>query len=184
MELRTIDESRRSAYSRARLNAFAERCRAGGLAVTPQRLAIIKALLTATDHPRAERIYETVRKRHPHISLATVHRTLETLCQIGEARKVTLLHDSARYDGNLAPHHHVICVRCRRICDVEVAGFERVLAELEAPAGFTPLGCSLEIQALCERCKKTAASGPAPHRTSSTGRDHASRQIMKQETNP
>ena len=99
-----------------------------------------RSAATATDHPRAERIYATVRKRHPHISLATVRRTLETLCQIGEARKVTLLHDSARYDGNLAPHHHVICVRCRRICDVEVAGFERMLAELEAPAGFTPLG--------------------------------------------
>jgi hypothetical protein len=28
---------------------------------------------------------------------------LETLCEIGEARKVTILHDSARYDGKVAP---------------------------------------------------------------------------------
>ena len=68
---------------------FTERCRAGGLAVTPQRLAIIEALFAANDHPRAERIFDDVRRRHPHISLATVHRTLETLCAIGEARKVT-----------------------------------------------------------------------------------------------
>ena len=34
-------------------------------------------------------------KQDPHTSLATVHRTLETLCEIGEARKVTLLHDRA-----------------------------------------------------------------------------------------
>ena len=32
-----------------------------------------------------------MRDLHPHISLATVHRTLETLCRIGEARKVTVL---------------------------------------------------------------------------------------------
>jgi Fur family peroxide stress response transcriptional regulator len=64
---------------------------AGGLAVTPQRLAIIEVLLASTDHPRTEQIFSEVRHRHPHISLATVHRTLETLCRIGEARKVTVI---------------------------------------------------------------------------------------------
>ncbi len=127
MDLQIISESRRGAYARERMEHFADRCRQGGLAVTPQRLAIVEALLATTDHPRAETIFESVRKLHPHISLATVHRTLETLCQIGEARKVTTLHDSARYDGNLAPHHHVVCVRCRRIRDVEISGLERVI---------------------------------------------------------
>src|SRR6266478_5331663 len=166
MELQLVNERRRAPYAAKRLSEFAARCRKGGLAVTPQRLAIIKVLLSSAEHPRADAIFAAVRAEHPTISLATVHRTLETLCQIGEARKVTLLHDSARYDGNLTPHHHVICVHCRRICDVEVAGFERMLAELEAPAGFTPLGWSLEIQALCSGCKRTAASGPAPRRAS------------------
>ena len=92
----------------------------GGLAVTPQRLAIIKALLGSGEHPRADAIFAEVRREHPHISLATVHRTLETLCEIGEARKVTMLHDSARYDGNITPHHHVVCVKCRRIRDIEI----------------------------------------------------------------
>ncbi|MGA2411719.1 MAG: transcriptional repressor [Candidatus Binataceae bacterium] len=141
---------------------FTERCRAGGLAITPQRLAIIEALLASTDHPRAERIFDEVRRRHPHISLATVHRTLETLCSIGEARKVTLLHDSARYDGNLDPHHHVICVKCRTIRDVAIAGFELAGGTFSAEghpalAGFTPLGWSLEVQALCDRCNKGTA---------------------------
>jgi Fur family peroxide stress response transcriptional regulator len=108
--------------------------------VTPQRLAIVEALLATTEHPRAETVFDMVRKLHPHISLATVHRTLETLCQIGEARKVTTLHDSARYDGNLAPHHHVVCVRCRRIRDVEISGLERVIDGSAALAGFQPLG--------------------------------------------
>jgi len=142
---------------------FADRCRQGGLAVTPQRLAIIEALLGATDHPRAETVFAAVRKLHPHISLATVHRTLETLCQIGEARKVTMLHDSARYDGNLAPHHHVVCVRCRRIRDVEISGLERVIDGHAALKGFQPIGWSLEIQALCDSCGKQASE---PHRPS------------------
>ena len=119
MEFQLVSDGRRAGYTTRRMDDFAARCREGGLAVTPQRLAIIETLLGSTDHPRAEEIFAEVRRRHPHISLATVHRTLETLCRIGEARKVTALHDSARYDGNLAPHHHVICVRCRRIRDVE-----------------------------------------------------------------
>ncbi|HXZ88234.1 MAG TPA: transcriptional repressor [Candidatus Binataceae bacterium] len=151
-----VSERLRTSYARERLAEFAERCRVRGLAVTPQRLAIIEALLNSTDHPRAERIFDEVRQRHPHISLATVHRTLETLCRIGEARKVTALHDSARYDGNLKPHHHVICVRCRRIRDVEISGFGRVLQQAGGLEGFEPLGWSLEVQALCQACQKKA----------------------------
>lgn len=157
-----VSENRRSAYAERRLSQFAERCRAGGLAVTPQRLAIIEALLLTTDHPQAEAIFAAVRKRHPHVSLATVHRTLETLCRIGEARKVTLLHDSARYDGNLDPHHHVVCVRCHRIRDVEIAGLEGVFDRNMEFEGFTTLGCSLEIQALCDECAQMKTSKDRP----------------------
>lgn len=94
--------------------------------MTSQRLSIIEALLNSTAHQRAEEVFGQVRDLHPHISLATVHRTLETLCRIGEAGKVTVLHDSARYDATLTPHQHVVCVRCRRIRDLEIAGIDRL----------------------------------------------------------
>src|SRR5271168_2635114 len=152
MELKLINEGRRAGYAASRLSEFAEKCRKGGLAVTPQRLAIIKALLTSAEHPRADTVYEMVRREHPHISLATVHRTLETLCEIGEARKVTTLHDSARYDGNLTPHHHVVCVKCRRVRDIEIPELEQVLRGRAAIGDFKVLGSSLEIQAVCAEC--------------------------------
>src|SRR5215475_2556564 len=148
MELQLVSEGRRTGYAARRLAEFAGRCRAGGLAVTPQRLAIIRALLASDEHPRADVIYARVRREHPHISLATVHRTLETLCEIGEARKVTMLHDSARYDGNMAPHHHVVCVKCRRVRDIEIPELEKMLAGRGAIGYFQVLGSSLEIQAL------------------------------------
>jgi Fur family peroxide stress response transcriptional regulator len=157
MELQLVNERRRGPYAAKRLSEFAERCRRGGLAVTPQRLAIIKALLGSGEHPRADAIYSAVRLQHPHISLATVHRTLETLCDIGEARKVTMLHDSARYDGNITPHHHVVCIKCRRIRDIEIPHLDRLLAEHSALGEFTVLGSSLEIHALCEECEARQA---------------------------
>ena len=152
MELQLVNERRRGPYAAKRLSEFAARCRRGGLAVTPQRLAIIKALLGSGEHPRADAIFAAVRRQHPYISLATVHRTLETLCDIGEARKVTMLHDSARYDGNITPHHHVVCVKCRRIRDIEIPRLDRLLAGQSELGEFTVLSSSLEIHALCEDC--------------------------------
>ncbi len=166
MELKLVNEGRRAGYAAGRLGEFAERCRKGGLAVTPQRLAIIKALLTSAEHPRADTVYEIVRREHPHISLATVHRTLETLCEIGEARKVTTLHDSARYDGNLAPHHHVVCVKCRRVRDIEIPELEQVLRGRAAIGDFKVLGSSLEIQAVCSECEQQRPPTTKPsHKT-------------------
>jgi Fe2+ or Zn2+ uptake regulation protein len=152
MNARLIADHGHGGYARERLEAFAARCHAGGLAVTPQRLSIIEALLDSTAHPRAEEIYAQVRKQHPHISLATVHRTLETLCRIGEARKVTVLHDSARYDANLTPHQHVVCIECRRIRDIEIKDMDRMLGANPSLEGYRAIGWSLEIQALCDRC--------------------------------
>ena len=157
MELQLVNERRRAPYAAKRLSEFAARCRMGGLAVTPQRLAIIRVLLSSAEHPRADAIFAAVRAEHPTISLATVHRTLETLCEIGEARKVTMLHDSARYDGNITPHHHVVCVKCRRIRDIEIPELDRMLQGRSELGEFTVLGSSLEIQALCESCEADRA---------------------------
>ena len=151
----TIAPSSREEYVADRVEGFAARCREHGLSVTPQRRAIMRALLASEAHPRAEEIYETVRAEHPTISLATVHRTLETLCQIGEARKVTPLHQSARYDGNVRPHHHLVCVECRRIVDVEAPEFDDILAGQEQLGEFEILGCAVEIHVRCGACRNS-----------------------------
>jgi len=63
-----------------------------------------------------------------------------------------MLHDSARYDGNVMPHHHVVCVRCRRIRDIEIPEIDELLEGRSRLGEFKLLGSSLEIQALCDRC--------------------------------
>jgi Fur family transcriptional regulator, peroxide stress response regulator len=64
---------------RNRMETFAARCRAAGLAVTPQRLAIFRRLVATDRHPSAEELYATVRREMPTLSLATVYKTLDTL---------------------------------------------------------------------------------------------------------
>jgi Fur family peroxide stress response transcriptional regulator len=157
MEAELIEKRQQAHYAGRRLAEFTARCRERGLAITPQRLAIIRVLLASGEHPTADSVYESVRREHPHMSRATVHRTLEVLCEAGEARKVTLLHESARYDGNVTPHHHVVCVRCRRIADVRIPeADQRLLGRRNVIGDFQVLGASVEIQALCGNCRKAS----------------------------
>jgi Fur family transcriptional regulator, peroxide stress response regulator len=174
-ELRLFDPRWRANYSARRLSEFVQRCRERRLSVTPQRLAIIQALVAAENHPSAEEICAVVRRKHPHVSLATVHRILEQFCQVGEARKVTALHGSARYDGHVEPHHHVYCVRCRRVQDVEMPEVNTLIQGMAHLGEFELLGCSLEIEAICKQCRlkqRRAAQPPrsAPARMSSQPR--------------
>jgi len=152
-ELRLLDGPWRERYSVQRLGEFVARCRERRIAITPQRLAVIEALLASENHPSGDEICAAVRRKHPHVSLATIHRILNEFCEVGEARKVTLLHDAARYDGNVEPHHHVVCVRCKRVHDIHIPNVDELLQGTPSLGQFALLRCSLEIDALCKRCQ-------------------------------
>lgn len=102
-----------------KLGQFIEACRHSGLKITPQRVAVYEVLLTREDHPTVEDIYNEVKKKYPFVSLATVYRTVETLEELGLIRKVAYWGGSVRYDANTSDHHHLICVQCGAIRDVE-----------------------------------------------------------------
>jgi Fur family peroxide stress response transcriptional regulator len=152
-DVRLVDRRSRERYSAERLGEFVARCRKLGVAVTPQRLAVIGALLASENHPSTDEICAAVRRKHPHVSLATVHRILEQFCDVGEARKVTLLHDVARYDGNVEPHHHILCIRCRRVHDIVLPEVDKLIEGRTSLGQFALLRCSLEIEALCGKCQ-------------------------------
>ncbi len=96
-----------------------QKLRGQGIAVTPQRLAILASLKRRQDHPSAEMIYQEVRPQLPAISFNTVYKTLETLCRKGLILKVNPLHETARYDGDTGLHAHLVCRRCHTIADLQ-----------------------------------------------------------------
>ncbi|MCL4541498.1 MAG: transcriptional repressor, partial [Chloroflexi bacterium] len=61
-----------------------ERLRATGGKVTPQRLFLFRVLGSATNHPTAEELYETLRHELPTLSLGTVYKILNELVELGE----------------------------------------------------------------------------------------------------
>ena len=122
------------------------------------RIMIDRRVRESVRHPSSDEICTAVRSRNPHVSLATVHRILEQFCEVGEARKGTRLHDIARYDGNVEPHHHVVCVRCRRVHDVEIPDVDNLLEGAANLGPFSLLRFSVEIEALCRDCQRGKAN--------------------------
>jgi Fur family transcriptional regulator, peroxide stress response regulator len=90
---------------------------AKGLKVTPQRIAILEAILKLKNHPTAENIVEYIRKNHPNISVATVYNVLDALVSSELIRKVKTEKDIMRYDAVLESHHHIYCSDSERIED-------------------------------------------------------------------
>lgn len=88
-----------------------------GLKVTPQRMAILEAIIKLNNHPTADNIIEFIRKNHPNIATGTVYKVLETLVVCGLIRKVKTDKDFMRYDAVLENHHHLYCAESDRIED-------------------------------------------------------------------
>ena len=87
------------------------------MSVTPQRIAIYRALLEANDHPNPEAIYTRVRTTMPSLSLATIYKTLDALARLGLVSELPAIGNSRRYDANVDLHHHLVCTRCDRVTD-------------------------------------------------------------------
>lgn len=138
---------------------FIARCRAAGLSVTHQRLAIYEAVMVTGDqHPSAEVIYQSVRERYPTISFNTIYKNLETFEQMGIVVKVNPLYNEARYDVDVRPHHHLICRQCKTIVDVHDKLLDALPAPEEAASGFQVENWTVQFTGLCTECQPVAAT--------------------------
>ncbi len=123
-----------------------------GLKLTPQRLAILEYLDGNTSHPSAEDIYREVKKRFPTMSFATVYNTLEVLRKRGNLLELTIDPERKRYDPNTSPHHHLICLRCKKIVDVHVD--YRIDLPQKERESFEVFGNHIEFYGICNNCKQ------------------------------
>lgn len=121
-----------------------------GLQVTYQRLAIYQALCNTTEHPSAEVIYQQVKKRFPMISLGTVYKTIERFYEVGLIQKVGPVTEVARYDAEMGPHHHFICLKCHAIENIEPVETDIRLPE---GSGFHVLRQQVVLQGYCAHCR-------------------------------
>jgi Fur family peroxide stress response transcriptional regulator len=124
-----------------------------GLKLMPQRIAILDYLDGNKKHPSAEDIYKAVSKKFPTMSFATVYNTLQTLRKRGCVLELTIDPDKKRFDPNTEPHHHLICLQCKRIVDIH--GKYKLNVPDSDKGGFEIVGNHIEFYGICQKCKET-----------------------------
>lgn len=136
-----------------------KRLKAKGLKVTPQRFAVYANLLSRSDHPTAEQLLTDLNKDFPVSSQATVYTSVQLLKEVGLVREVLLDQGAARYDGNVAPHHHFQCRKCKAIADIAWEKLSQVdLSQLGS--GLVAESYEVIVHGLCENCARAKAQKP------------------------
>jgi len=121
-----------------------------GRRVTPQRRAIIQALLEDDGmHSTAEQIFTRVCGAMPDMSHATVYNTLHELVEMGVLLELDLGLGERRYDITTTDHAHLVCLGCGRVEDVPyVCG----TLPPEHAHGFRVMDCRVIFRGYCPAC--------------------------------
>ena len=143
---------RRIASTAAPLEALDDVLRARGARATRQRRAIYATLLGRVDHPTAEALHRSARRRIPGMSLATVYTTLEVLVNAGLAGRLAGADGASHYDARTDGHDHRRCLRCGRIEDLDRKPERTPALETCHAPGFRAVDCRIEIVGYCAAC--------------------------------
>ncbi len=137
-----------------RFQCMVDKLKEHGLRMTPQRLAIVQALVSTEAHPSVEDIYTEVSRQFSTTSLATVYKTVSLLKELNEVLELGFPNMSNRYDGlKPYPHPHVICLRCKKIMDPELVSIANLAEEMARKTGFTILSHRLDFFGICPECQ-------------------------------
>ena len=103
--------------------------KSNGYKITPQRRAVINALLKYEHFATAQQLLEDVKESNPDISLDTIYRILSLLMRLDKVHKIDMKNsEGAAFelvkDGH---HHHLICLKCGKVTEFS----DDMLEELE-----------------------------------------------------
>ncbi len=144
-----MDQKTRQQY----IDQFISKCRRIGLSVTPQRLMIYKAVIDDNSHPSPDSVYKKIHAEIPTISLATVYKTLETFAKHGMISQVTALHNTVRYDPVTHRHHHMICVSCKKVTDIEDPALDEIPVPDSVLQDNQLVDISVHFNVICTECR-------------------------------
>ena len=145
-----------------RLGQLEKLCREASIPCTIQRRALLEAVLDRDDHPTANQVFEAVRVQNPRISRATVHRNLETLSEMGVITKTCHTGGVARYDARVDIHHHLICLRCNSVVDIDDKNLSSLTIPDTSAFGFEVSDFRVQLRGICRDCRKKGSKKRNP----------------------
>lgn len=143
----------------SRIDRIKKQLSGAGYKLTPQREATVRVLLeNEEDHLSAEDVFLLVREISPDIGLATVYRTLELLNELNVVDKIQFGDGVSRYDlrqeGAAHFHHHLVCIECGAVDEIQEDLLEDVEAIVEKKWNFRIKDHRLTFHGICYRCQE------------------------------
>jgi Fur family ferric uptake transcriptional regulator len=124
-------------------------CLDKGLKMTEQRRVIARVLSDSADHPDVEQVYRRATEIDPHISIATVYRTV----RLFEEANILARHDfgegRARYEEMPSAHHdHLIDLQTGQVIEFRNEDIEKLQHFVANQLGYELVGHRLELYAV------------------------------------
>jgi Fur family ferric uptake transcriptional regulator len=128
------------------ISRIEQRCIDKNMKMTDQRRVIARVLSDSADHPDVEEVYRRATAIDPHISIATVYRTV----RLFEEADILERHDfgdgRARYEEAAGDHHdHLIDMQSGNVIEFTSTEIEALQREIARRYGYRLVGHRLEL---------------------------------------
>lgn len=123
---------------------------------TPERFAVLDAVLDSHGHFDAESLYYRMISNGIKISKATVYNTLDLLQECGLVSKYRFAENTSRYEKAFGRphHHHLICLECGDIVEFVSEKLERIQSDVCRDNNFQYQSSTLQIFGMCLKCRR------------------------------
>jgi Fur family ferric uptake transcriptional regulator len=121
-------------------------CLAKNMRMTDQRRIIARILSTATDHPDVEELHRRAHALDPHISIATVYRTVRLFEEAGIIDRHDFRDGRSRYEEHTPEHHdHLINAKTGEVIEFVDEDLEALQEAIARRLGFRLIDHRLEL---------------------------------------
>jgi len=117
-----------------------------GMRMTEQRRVIARVLSAAHDHPDVEELHRRAHALDPHISIATVYRTVRLFEDAGILTRHEFLGGRSRYEEAPETHHdHLIDMKTGKVIEFVDPEIEALQTAIAQRLGYRLIDHRLEL---------------------------------------
>jgi len=136
------------------LQDITENLRVGGYRITPIRARILEIFTKSKSPISATDLINDFKSLNVAVNKTTIYRELEFLLNKQLLNEVEFGEGKKRYELNNGHHHHLVCLNCRKVEDVDLKTDLSAEEEIiEKATGFKIKSHSLEFFGLCKNCQ-------------------------------
>ena len=121
-------------------------CLEKGMRMTEQRRVIARVLSSSADHPDVEELHRRSHAVDPHISIATVYRTVRLFEEAGIIDRLDFRDGRSRYEEHSDEHHdHLIDMKTGKVVEFVDEEIEALQEAIARKLGYKLVDHRLEL---------------------------------------